>query len=152
MTLTSIAIAFAVISADSAIAENPDIRSRRASERTDFTNDEIKDGFFKIAFKAELQIDARAERVRKFEEPARIFVTSKGSPDRRAEIATVVADIRSRVNHLDVAITDNRDDANFVVMLVGKRNLIATIRSRYGADRAKQIQQSLHPPCLSGIG
>jgi hypothetical protein len=55
MTLTSIAIAFAVISGDSAIAENPDIRSRRASERTDFTNDEIKDGFFKIAFKAELQ-------------------------------------------------------------------------------------------------
>ncbi len=77
--------------------------------------------------------------MRKFEEPVRIFVTSKGSPDRRAEIATVVADIRSRVNHLDVTITDNRDDANFVVILVGKRNLIATIRSRYGADRAKQI-------------
>src|SRR6202051_21236 len=111
-TLASIAIALTGLGSAPARAENPDIRSRRASERTDFTNDEIKDGFFKIAFKAELQIDAPAERVRKFDEPVRIFVASKGSPDRPAEIATVVADIRSRVNHLDVTITKNREEAN----------------------------------------
>jgi len=153
MAIAGLAMAFTVIRSGPANAENPDITSRRASERTDFTNDEIKDGFFKIAFNAELQLDEQqAERVRKFDEPVRIFVDSKGSPDRRAEIATVVADIRSRVNHLDVAVTANREDANLVVMLVGKHNLIPTIRSRYGADRAKQIQQSLHPQCLSGIG
>lgn len=149
MTIAGLAIA---IGSGPANAENPDISSRRAAERTDFTNDEVKDGFFKIAFHAEFQLDKPAERVRKFDEPVRIFVTSKGSPDRRKEIATVVADIRSRVNHLDVAITDNREDANFVVMLVEKHDLIPTIRSRYGADRAKQIQRSLHPQCLSGIG
>jgi hypothetical protein len=152
MTIAGLAMAFAAIGSGPANAENPDITSRRAAERTDFTNDEIKDGFFKIAFIAELQLDKRAERVRKYDEPVRIFVVSRASPDRRAEIATIVADIRSRVNHLDVAVTNNRADANFVVMLVGKHNLIPTIRSRYGADRAKQIQQSLHPQCLSGIG
>ena len=44
----------------SARAENPDIASRRAAERTDFSNDEIREGFFKIAFGAELQLDKPA--------------------------------------------------------------------------------------------
>jgi hypothetical protein len=133
-------------------AENPDISSRRASERTDFSNDEIKDGFFKIAFHAEWQLGAPAERVRKYDEPVRIFVASKGEPDRRPEIAAIVADIRARVNHLDVAITDDPEAANFIVTLVAKRDFNRTIRAFYGNDRARQIQQSLHPQCLSGIG
>ena len=133
-------------------AENPDISVRRASERTDFTNDEIKEGFFKIAFNAEFQVGAPADRVRKFDEPVRIFVESKGLPDRRSEIATIVADIRSRVNHLDVAVTDDRQAANFVVRLVPERDLKRTIRSLYGNGRAAQIQRSLSPECLSGIG
>jgi hypothetical protein len=134
----------------SARAENPEIASRRAAERTDFTNDEIREGFFKIAFGAELQIDTPADRVRKFDEPVRIFV--EGAPDRRRELAGVVADIRSRINHLDIAITNDRRAANFTVRLVPERRLKATIRALYGNDRAKQIQRALNPQCLSGIG
>jgi len=78
------AIALAGLGCGAAHAENPDISSRRAAERTDFTNDEIREGFFKIAFGAELQIDKPADRVRKFDEPIRIFVESHGMPDRRA--------------------------------------------------------------------
>src|SRR5580692_12664565 len=104
LTASILVMALTGVSSVPVRAEKPEIASRRAAERTDFTNDEIKDGFFKIAFHAEFQLDKPAERVRRFDEPVRIFVTSKGSPDRRAEIATVVADIRSRVNHLDVAI------------------------------------------------
>jgi DUF2927 family protein len=132
--------------------ENPEIASRRAAERLDFTNDEIRDGFFKIAFRAELQIGAPANRVRKFEEPVRIFVDSEALPDRTAQLAEVVADIRSRIQHLDIAITSNRGEANFVVALVRDRDVDSTIRARYGNDRAKQIAQSLNPQCLSGIG
>jgi hypothetical protein len=146
------AIALAVIGCDPANAENPDVSSRRASERTDFTNDEIKDGFFKIAFSAELQFGARVERVRKFDEPVRIFVLSHGVPDRRSEIAAIVDDIRARVNHLDVTITNDRRAANFTVTLVADRDLKRTIRARYGNDKARRIQQSLSPQCLSGIG
>jgi Protein of unknown function (DUF2927) len=135
-----------------ALAENPDITSRRAAERTDFTNAEITDGFFKIAFHAELQVGAPAERVRKYDEPVRIFVISKSKPDRRAEVAAIVDDIRARVNHLDVAITTDRAASNFTVTLVAERELTQTIRSLYGNDRAKQIQKSLNPQCLSGIG
>jgi hypothetical protein len=152
MALASVALMFAELGNTPARAENPDISSRRASERTDFTNDEIKDGFFKIAFSAELQIGAPAERVRKFDEPVRIFVVSKGLPDRRPEIATIVADIRARVNHLDIAVTNDRQAANFVVRLVAERDLKRTIRSLYGSGRAKRIQKSLNPECLSGIG
>ena len=152
MALALMALMLTLIGWGPANAENPDISSRRASERTDFTDDEIRAGFFKIAFTAELQLGAPVERVRKFDEPVRIFVVSKGLPDRRSEIAAIVADIRSRVNHLDVAITNDRQAANFVVRLVAERNLGRTIRSLYGSDRAKRIQQSLDPECLSGIG
>ena len=133
-------------------AENPDIASRRAAERHDFTNEEIKDGFFKIAFQAELQVGAKSERVRKFDEPVRIFIDSKAQPDRSAAIAAIVADIRRRIDHLDVAVTDDREAANFVVSLVADRDMAATIRARYGSGRANQIEKALTPQCLSGIG
>jgi Protein of unknown function (DUF2927) len=132
-------------------AENNDISMRRAAERTTFSDDEIKDGFFKTAFRAELQIDRQDERIRKFDEPVRVFVVNQGASDRREEIATIVADIRAHVNHLDVAITDNRQAANFIVTLVNRRDLEPTIRTRYGAHAARQIQQKLRPECLSGI-
>src|SRR5580704_15902289 len=119
LTLTAFAaIALAGVACAPANAENPDISSRRASERTDFTNDEIREGFFKIAFGAELQLDQPAGRVRKFDEPVRIFVETASGPDRRGEVAHIVDDIRTRVNHLDIAVTNDRRAANFVVRLV----------------------------------
>jgi hypothetical protein len=147
-----VALLFTVISIGAAKAENPEISSRRASERTDFTNEEIKDGFFKIAFNAELQLDAPVGRLRKFDEPVRIFVASKSLPDRRSKIAAIVADIRAHVNHLDIAVTNDRQAANYFVTLVAERDLKRTIRSLYGGGRARQIQRSLNPECLSGIG
>ena len=48
-----IALAIAGVSSGPANAENPEISTRRASARTDFTNDEIRDGFLKIALNAE---------------------------------------------------------------------------------------------------
>jgi hypothetical protein len=133
-------------------AENPDINSRRATEQTNFSDGEIKDGFYKIALRAELQFDRRVERIRKFDEPVRVFVVNRGAPDRRAEIAKIVADIHARVQHLDLAMTDDRQAANFVITLVHRRDLTQTIRSHYGREKAKQIQRSLDPQCLSGIG
>jgi hypothetical protein len=150
--LFAMVLVLAGISGGPASAENPDITSRRASERTDFTNDEIKDGFFRIALNAELQLGVPVKRVRKFDEPVRIFVVSKGLPDRRPELAAIIADIRTHVNHLDVAVTNERQTANFLVTLAAERDLSQTIRSRYGDGKAKRIQQSLNPQCLSGIG
>jgi len=135
-----------------AAAENSDISIRRLLERTSFSDAEIKDGFFKTAFRAELQFDRRAERIRKFDEPVRVFVVDRGTPDRRAEIAAVIADIRALVQHLDLAMTDDRQSANFVVTLVQRRDLAPTIRSHFGPERAKLIQRALAPECLSGIG
>jgi hypothetical protein len=149
---TSAAIAIGAMVNCAAQAENADVSARRASERTTFTDAEIKDGFFKTAFRGELQFDRRVERIRKFDEPVRVFVVNRGAHDRRAQIATIVADIRARVDHLDLAMTDDRQAANFVVILVPKRDLARTIRSNYGADKAKQIQRVLDPQCLSGIG
>ena len=146
------AILLAIVGDGPAHAEDPNISHRRASERTEFSNDEIKNGFFKIAFHAELQFDARAERLRKFDEPVRIFVINKGLPDRAPEIAAIVADIQAHVNHLDLAVTNHREAANFIVRLVARRDFSQTIRALYGNRRATQIEKSLSPQCLSGIG
>jgi hypothetical protein len=135
-----------------AYAENPDIDSRRAAERTEFSNDEIRDGFFKIAFHPELQLGSQAERVRKFDEPVRIFLLNKAWPDRRTEIAAIVADIRARVNHLDVAVTDDRNAANMVVTLVASHNFSRILHSRYGHQTAARIEKSLDPQIHSRNG
>jgi hypothetical protein len=146
------AAAAVVLAGSVAQAEDANISLRRSLERTAFTNDEITDGFFKIAFGAELQLGQAVERIRKFDEPVRVFVVQEGKRDRRAAITAVIADIRSRIQHLDLAITDDRRAANFVVTLVRSRDLKRTIRSAYGSDRARRIQQSLNPQCLSAIG
>jgi len=137
--------------ANRAQAENADIGIRRLAERTSFTNEEITTGFFKIAFSAELQIGPHPDRIRKFDEPVRVLVVNRGAPDRRSEVAAVLADIRAHVNHLDAALTDDPAAANVVVTLVRKRDLKSTIRSFFGPDRAKQIERSLSPQCLSGF-
>jgi hypothetical protein len=131
---------------------NAEISSRRAAERTAFSDDEIKDGFLKIALGAELQFDGSDKRIRKFDGPVRVFVVNRAGSDRHADISKVVADIQARVDHLDLAITDDRQAANVVVTMVRRNDFASTIRSRFGADKARQIQQTLHPQCLSGIG
>jgi hypothetical protein len=132
--------------------EDAGISERRGSERTIFTDDEIIDGFFKIAFGAELQLGRRVQRIRKFDEPVRVFVFDQAGDKRSTQIAAIIADIRARVNHLDLAMSDDLQSANFVVMLVRKQDLKRTIRSVYGRDRAREIERSLHPQCLSGFG
>jgi hypothetical protein len=155
---TTLSIAVAALTATIAIgggvaarAENSAISIRRAAERTDFSNDEIKDGLFKTAFRAELQFGRTEERIRKFDEPVRVFVDNRGAAARTADIAAIVQDIRARIAHVDLAITTDRREANLLVSLVPARDFAQTIRSRYGADAAKKIQASLHPECLSGI-
>jgi hypothetical protein len=151
-------IAMAAVTATIAIgellpaqAENSAISTRRAAERTSFSNEEIKDGLFKTAFRAELQLGHHDERIRKFDEAVRVFVDNHGAPARTADIAAIVDDIRARVHHLDLAVTADRRNANVVVFLVPTRDFARTIRSRYGESAAKKIQNSLHPQCLSGI-
>jgi hypothetical protein len=150
--ITSVLIALSGIISDPAQAEDASISGRRSVERTSFTDDEIIDGFFKIAFDAELRLGNRVERIRKFDGPVRVFVFNQGEPKRRAEIAAIIDDIRARVDHLDLAIADDPQAANFVVMLVRKRDLNRTIRFVYGRDKAKLIERSLNPQCLSGFG
>src|SRR5262249_131210 len=93
-------------------AENTEVTVRRSLQRTDFTNNEIIDGFFKIGFGGELQLGHQVERIRKFAEPVRVFVINKGNPDRRAEMAGVINDIRSHVRYLDIATIDDWQAAN----------------------------------------
>lgn len=132
-------------------AEDPEISARRASQRKEFTDTQIIDGFFKIAFGAELQVAGRVNRIRKYDGPVRVFIDSRAKPDRRAEVAEVVADIRARVEHLDIAVTDDQRSANVIVTLVRDRDLNRTIRAFYGHERARQIQRKLEPQCLSGF-
>jgi hypothetical protein len=134
-----------------AAAEPREIGARRAAERKAFSDAEIVNGFFKIVLGAEYRVAGRVDRIRKYDRPVRVYIDSRAKPDRRRQVADVVADIRARVRHLDIAVTENRTDANFVVTLVRDRDLNRTLVSFYGKQRARHIQRSLEPQCLSGF-
>jgi len=132
-------------------AEPTDISAHQRTEKTDFTDGQILEGFFKTAFGAEYHLAGRVDRIRKYEAPVRVYADGEGQPHRRAELARVVADIAQRVRHLDIAMTDNADEANVTVHLVRDKNLNKTIATFYGEDRAREIHDSLDPQCLSGF-
>ena len=134
-----------------AAAEHPEIAKRRATERKTFTDAEITDGFFKLTFGAEFQVAGRSDRIRKFEGPVRVFIDNKARPDRGRQIVAIMADIKRRIEHLDIATAETRAEATTIVSLVRDRDLAQTIRAIYGADRARSIQKSLEPQCLSSF-
>lgn len=134
-----------------AAAEDPEIAQRRATERKAFTDAEIADGFFKVTFGAEFHVAGGVDRIRKYQGPIRVYVDNRMQPDRSPQVAAVVADIRARIRDLDIAMTGKRDEAQVVVSLVRDRDLARAIRTLYGIDRARRIQRSLEPQCLSGF-
>jgi Protein of unknown function (DUF2927) len=142
----------AVASPPSHSAEIAAIASRQRAEKKTFTDVEITEGFFKTAFGAEYHLAGRVDRIRKYDMPVRVFAEGGSNrPDRKAQLAKVVADVARRVAHLDIAMTDNRDAANVVVNLVRDRDLSRTITTFYGSERAREIRSSLDPQCLSGF-
>jgi hypothetical protein len=133
-------------------AENESVKIRRSSERTAFSDAEIADGLFKIAFGAELSVAGSANRVRKFDGPVRVFLDNRAHANRYADVAAVIGDISTYVDHLDIELTENRKAANVVITLVRNRaELLRTMRSFYGRKRADEIERRLEPRCLSGF-
>src|SRR5438128_11115155 len=125
-----------------AAAELPAIAARQRAEKKNFTDSEIVEGFFKTAFGAEYHLAGRVDRIRKYEVPVRVFADGIRA-DRKAQIATIVADIAARVQHLDIAMAGSAEDANVQVKLVRDRDLYRTIATFYGSERAREIRSSL---------
>jgi hypothetical protein len=148
----TIAVVLPLAAAVDAGAENREVARRRATERKTFTDAQIVDGFFKITFGAELDLAGTTDRIRKFEQPVRVLVANEAKPDRRAQIVPIIADIKARVRHLDIAIVEDRGAANMAVTLVRNRDLAAAIRRLHGRARADEIMRKLDPQCLSGFG
>ena len=144
-------LAFASDTAITAAAgELPAIVSRQRNEKKSFTDAEIVGGFFKTAFGAEYHLAGRVDRIRRFDGPVRVFAETDRA-DRKVQLAKVVADIGSRVRHLDIAMTTVSEAANVRVKMVRDRDLYRTITSFYGAEKAREIRTSLDPQCLSGF-
>ncbi len=133
-----------------ASADIPAITQRQRAEKKVFTDSEIIEGFLKIAFGAEYHLAGRVDRIRKYEAPVRVFADGTRA-DRKAQLARIVADIAARIQHLDIAMAANNDDANVLVKLVRDRDLNRTIATFYGNERAREIRSSLDPQCLSGF-
>ncbi|WP_316189486.1 MULTISPECIES: DUF2927 domain-containing protein [unclassified Bradyrhizobium] len=139
-----------VTAAPAATGDIPAIVSRQRIEKKTFTDAEITEGFFKTAFGAEYHLAGRVDRIRKYNAPVRVFADGHRA-DRKTQLARVVSDIGKRVQHLDIAMTDNGEDANVRVKLVRDRDLYRTISQDYGSERAREIKTSLDPQCLSGF-
>jgi hypothetical protein len=133
-----------------AFADIPAIAQRQRTEKKNFTDNEIVEGFLKIAFGAEYHLAGRVDRIRKYDGPVRVFADGNRA-DRKAQLAKIVADIAARVQHLDIAMAGSLEDANVQVKLVRDRDLQRTITTFYGSERAKEIRSSLDPQCLSGF-
>jgi hypothetical protein len=133
-----------------AASEIPQIAARQRAEKKSFTDTEILEGFFNTTFGAEYHLSGRVDRIRKYNQPVRLFADGRRS-DRKAQLAKVVADIAARVQHLDIAMVETAEEANVTVRLVRDRELYRTITSLYGSDRAKDIRLSLDPQCLTGF-
>jgi Protein of unknown function (DUF2927) len=144
-----LALAGAVVSPIAA-SEIPQIASRQRAEKKSFSDAEILDGFLKTTFGAEYHLSGRVDRIRKYNQPVRLFADGRRA-DRKAQLAKVVADIAARVQHLDIAMVESAEDANVTVKLVRNRELYRTIAGLYGSDRAKDIRISLDPQCLTGF-
>ena len=151
MMLAGMGLFLIAVGAPSAAAENAEIARRRAEQRTTFTDAEIVNGFFKVAFGAEYRLAGRIDRIRKFDGPVRVYADNRAKPDRRSQIAKVVADIGAHIEHLDIAMTADRNAANVVARLVRNRDIRRTIRAYFGREQANRIQRSLDPQCLSGF-
>jgi hypothetical protein len=151
--IATFAAAFLLACPIAASGQNADreIAAKRAAEQKTFTDKEIIDGFFKVTFGAELQFRGQVERIRKYDRPVRVFIENRAKPDRRAEFAGVIADIKARVQHLDIAVTEKHSEANVTVRLVRDRDLPRTFRKAFGRTRANRIMRSLDPQCLSGF-
>jgi hypothetical protein len=132
-------------------AEIPGVTSRQRAEKKSFTDGEIADGFLKTAFGAEYHLAGRVDRIRKYDAPVRVFADGVRRSNRKAQLAKVVADIATRIQHLDIAMADSSEGANVVVKLVRDRDLYRTISTSYGSDRAREIRSNLDPQCLSGF-
>src|SRR5712671_957923 len=132
-------------------AEIPGVASRQRAEKKSFTDAEIVDGFLKTAFGAEYHLAGRVDRIRKYDAPVRVFADGVRRSNRKAQLAKVVADIASRVQHLDIAMAETSAGANVVVKLVRDRDLFRTISTFYGSERAREIRSNLDPQCLSGF-
>jgi len=145
---TTVVWAMTGVAAPAIVPASPE---QSAAQRSDFTDAEILDGFFKVALNAEWRTGESADRVRRFDGAVRVFIDSRGTPNRRDETAAIVRDIGERIEHLDIAIVDQRENANFIVTLVNDAAIADTIRTIFGADRAKEILQDLDPQCLSGF-
>jgi hypothetical protein len=146
-----VTIAFdAAVPPPSSAAEIPAVASRQRAEKKTFTDSEIIEGFLKTAFGAEYHLAGRVDRIRKYDAPVRVFADGN-RPDRKTQLAKVVADIARRVQHLDIAMADTSDSANVLVKLVRDRDLFRTISTFYGSERAREINTSLDPQCLSGF-
>jgi len=132
-------------------AEIPGVASRQRAEKKSFTDGEIVDGFLKTAFGAEYHLAGKVDRIRKYDTPVRVFADGVRRSDRKAQLAKVVADIATRIQHLDIAMADSSEGANVIVKLVRDRDLFRTIGTFYGTDRAREIRSNLDPQCLSGF-
>lgn len=129
----------------------PNIERLRNAQRRQFTDAEIMDGFFKTSFGSELQRGEKSDRIRKYEGPVRIFIEGRGRLDRRRQVGEIVDDIHGKIDHLDLAVTTRREEANVTVNLVAERDFAQTLRAHYGDQQADKIQRSLEPQCLAGL-
>ncbi|WP_201159410.1 DUF2927 domain-containing protein [Rhodoplanes elegans] len=151
----AVAFAMAVLIPVAAASPAAAAERRPAAGPARFTDRQIVRGFLAVAFGAEYATGT-TDRIRRFDGPVRVLVDAAGAPPdlaaaRTATVEAVVAEIGRGVQHLDIATTHDRADANLTILIVRRRAFAATVTAVFGPDRASTILRRLAPDCVSGF-
>ena len=108
---------------------------RQAEEVLTFSDSEIGEGFFLVAFGAELQPHGNKDHIRNSLSRSGFLSTAKSGPDCTAALIAVAADIKAHVPDLDIQVTGDKEAANVIVTTVREKAFGQTLTKHFGAVR-----------------
>jgi hypothetical protein len=118
---------------------------------TKFTANELRRGFVALAFGSDLRLGAKPRGIRRFDNDVHVLITSTGSVDRTAAMAKILAEYGAAVPQLNVATTQNEDDADIVVHLIDEKNFASALVDAFGEDTARAFVKKTDPQCMTSV-
>jgi hypothetical protein len=100
-----------------------------------FTDDDLTDGFYRTVFGSEYRSWGwQAYLVKKFAEPARVYVEDRTANGRRAEVVRFVGSLPDLIDGLKVKLVDDPAKANYRIIVLNRADYRAVVTGEvYGS-------------------
>jgi len=96
-----------------------------------YSDAELIDGFNRTVFGAEYAGSGFGNSyLRKFVKKVRFFIEPGGSSDQRSDVKKFIGSLPRLIENLDAELVTNRNNANFIIHLVHRRDYVKTARTK----------------------